>query len=182
MQREAVLARPGRDRLQAGLRVHEPAQLTDGVLDPHQALTGVVRVAGVAQVEIKQLGLEHAAGAGQHPRLHPCESGHTALLVHHHVGLLVHEHLVAGPGVRAGRDQIPHGTGRDVHGGFLAEHRRDLRLQRDHRGIVTPDIVADFRLRHRAAHLRRRPGNGVRTEVQRRHGGSVSRPEPGSNR
>ncbi len=58
----------------------------------------MVRVAGVAQVEIEQLGLEHSAGAGQHPRLHAGESGHTALLVHHHVRLLVHEHLVTWAG------------------------------------------------------------------------------------
>ena len=73
------------DRQHATLRVHQPAELADGVLDPHQALAGVVGVAGVAQVAVEQLGFEHAAGARQHARLNARERRHPALLVHDHV-------------------------------------------------------------------------------------------------
>ena len=140
----------------------------------------MVRVAGVAQVEIKQLGLEHPPAPGSIRGCTPRERPHP-LLVNHHMRLLVHEHLVAWPGVGARRDQVPHGTGGDVHGGFLAEHRRDLRLQRDHRGIVTPDIVADLGL----AIARRISGVGRVTVSERKSsvGTAAAYPaRPGSNR
>jgi hypothetical protein len=73
--------------------------------------------------------------------------------------------LLARTDQRRDREHVRHGAGRREQRGLVAEHRGHALLQLDDRGVLAVDVVTDLGVGHRAAHGGRRPGQGVRAEV-----------------
>jgi hypothetical protein len=78
---------------------------------------------------------------------------------------LVEQHRVAGLCVGAHRDLIRHGAGGHIHGVFHSQHSRDLGFQLLYRGVITIDVVAHRRARHRIAHRIGRLTAGIAAEI-----------------
>ena len=78
---------------------------------------------------------------------------------------LMREDLVARPAMHQRRRHVAHGARGHEHGGLLAEQIGDALAQQVHGRIVADLLVADFRARHRLPHRRRRPGLGVRQQI-----------------
>ena len=97
--------------------------------------------------------------------LHPGIGRRGAGFVPHHVRVLADDHIVAGPGQQLDGDLVGHRAARHEQRRFLAEQRGDPLLQEVDRRVLAVLVVADRRFGHGPAHLRRRPGDGVRTQV-----------------
>jgi hypothetical protein len=108
----------------------------------------------------------------QRLRLHAAEHRGASGLQTIGVRLLADDVLVAASAVRHHADQVRLRPRRQEHGGLEAEQRRDLGFERVDGGIVAEDVVADERLRHRRAHLRRGPRHRVAAKIGRHQSSS----------
>ena len=79
------------------------------------------------------------------------------------VGARFADNFLPGTGQQAQSDLVAHGAGGHKQRGFAAEHRCRAVLKQVDGGVFAINVVADFGRRHRGAHLRRRPGNRIRT-------------------
>ena len=147
-----------------GLRKHEPAAAVVRVLDLDQRRRRIENVAARLHDREKLCGREQAARADL-SELHAGVRGRRAGLVPHGVALAAHDDVVAGPSQRAQRDLIRHRAGRHPQRGFLAEQRRDARLQLVDGGVLAVLVVADRRARHRLAHRGRRPRDRIGAQI-----------------
>ena len=105
-------------------------------------------------------GARHAAGDG----------GDRVHLVLMDVAALFDDHFVAVMRPCFHGNQIAHGACGHKNGGLAPEDFGGARLQLVDRRIFSVDIVADDGLGHGAAHLRRRPRDGVTAQID---GGSA---------
>ena len=145
-------------------RPDPPAARVVGVLDPEQA--GPRRVdRGDAVGSAGLLGAVAAGHAGEPARDDAGVDGRAAELGDEDVAVLLADQLVAELGVEADRDLVRHRRGRQEDRLVLAEQVRGALLELVDRRVLAPLLVADGRGRDRRAHPRRRPGGGVRAEV-----------------
>ena len=86
-------------------------------------------------------------------------------LVVQDVGTLLADHFLARPRLSHHARKISHRPRRNEQRGLAAEHLRGALLQLVHRRIFQKHIVAHFGFGHRAAHFRRRFGDGVGPEI-----------------
>ena len=79
--------------------------------------------------------------------------------------MLVEDHLLAVARAHHDRDQVAQRPRREEDRGLLAQELGGHRLEQVDGGVLAEHVVADRRLRHEAAHLRRRSRRGVAAEV-----------------
>ncbi len=152
-------------------RPDPPAARVVRVLDPEQA--GPRRVDRRDAVRgAHLLGAEPAGDAREPARDDAGVDGRPAELGDEDVAVLLADQLVAELGVQADRDLVRHRRGRQEDRLVLAEQPRRALLELVDRRVLAPLLVADRGGRDRGAHARRRPGGGVRAEVD--HGRSLS--------
>ena len=71
------------------------------------------------------------------------------------------------PDERRQRQHVGHRPGRGEQRVLEAEHRSDPHLQLGDRRVLSVDVIADLRVRHRLTHPLGRPGDGVGAQVDR---------------
>src|SRR3954451_11697593 len=89
--------------------------------------------------------------------------------------------VAAGPDVDPEADRVAHRARGHEHRGLEAEELRHPLTQRVDGRVAEMLLVADLRLRHRPAHLRRRPGLRVGVEVDPRHARGTLARAPGAS-
>ena len=82
------------------------------------------------------------------------QAGHATSLEVEDMGLPSEDDPLAAAAVRQKRDQIALRAGSDVEGRLLTQEPGGLLLEAQHRRVVSVDVVADLRLRHRPPHRR----------------------------
>ena len=111
------------------------------------------------------LGAVAAGNARKSARDDAGVDGRPAELGDEDVAVLLADQLVAELGVETDRDLVRHRRGRHEDRLVLAQQARTALLELVDRWILAPLLVADRRGRDRCTHARRRPGGGVRAEV-----------------
>ena len=147
-----TLARRGDDLLEL---VERPDAATRGVVrvlerEDRRPLVGDLRARLRAAADL--LGGEPAAIARKPERHEPRVRGRAAVLVDDDVRVLLGDEDVARPRVELERDLVRHRRGRHEDRRLVAEQRRNAFLQRVDGRILALLLVADRRLRDRAAH------------------------------
>jgi len=124
-----------------------------------------VEPVGDARRRTDLLGRKPSPEAGEPARLEPGVHRGAAELGDHDVRGLLDDQL--GPALAEDHERylVREGRRREVHRLRLPEERGGGALEREHGRVLAPLLVADLGLRHRLAHRRRRPGRGVRAEV-----------------
>ena len=127
--------------------------------------TETIFVAAPAHGLAQLLWREPAGHAGQRPRHQAVEDGRAAELGDEDVGVLLRDHLIAGLAEQPQRDLVRHRRGGDEDRLLLTEQLGRTGLELVHGRVLAALLVAHLGGRNGGAHLRRRLGLGVRTEI-----------------
>ncbi len=158
MQPEAVTVGKVAGLLMLGRREHHAV---DGVLQAEQLGAGEVAVVGFHGC-FGRFEIQHSRLVGGHRLgLDAAQHRSAAALVHVGVGVVAHDVLVAPLAVGQQAAQVRLSAAGHVQRRGLAEQLGGVALQLVDRGIVAPDVIADFGCSHGGAHLRRWLGDSV---------------------
>ena len=165
MHGEVVLAGPAHDLLDALDRMHSSAAAIMRVLQADQPGSNVMGVVAgpdgasdICQTQDPAVTLERPCGDARKP-------GNSAGLPDVDVCGRRAQQFVTRLGVDADADLVSHCAGGDEHRRFLPEQLGRPGLEPRDGGVFTINVIADFRLGHRAPHRRRGPGHCVGTKV-----------------
>ena len=154
----------GADPFHFGERKDHPAGTIVGVLDLHERRRGVddvaSRLAGCNEV----FGCKQAAVADLRELDARVRRRSTGLMPHR-VTLATDNDIVARPCVQLQRKLVGHVAGRHKQARLFAKHPRHQLLQPIHARVLPELIVTHRRLGHYTAHLGRRPGHRVGSQV-----------------
>ena len=89
-----------------------------------------------------------------------------ALLVVVDVAAFLADQFVAGPAMRTDGDQIRHRPAGHEQRRLLAQPLGNDPLQAEDRGVVAQNVVAHLGGRHRRAHRRGGPGDGIAAKIE----------------
>ena len=182
VDRQAVLPRDGRHRLDSFERPDAAAAQVTGLLDRYQGRARRVAIVPGPDRGRHHRGIEHAAPARQRPHHQARERRRPAGFEMQRVGGLIENDLLPGPRPDPIGDLVAHGARGQEQGARLAQQFGDPVLQPVHRGILAALLVADLGLGDGLAHGRRGPGLGIAIEVDARpragfrHSGSAVQP------
>jgi hypothetical protein len=109
--------------------------------------------------------VKHAVGNRIGLHLHACNHGGGCQFVVQDVAFGVYQDRVAGLRPHLDGDFVCHRARRGEQRGFVPQQFRHTSLQAVDRRVFAVHIVAEFGVCHRAAHLRRRQGHSIRTQV-----------------
>ena len=168
--RHVAFARGCAQALDFALVEDDAAGAIVGVLDFDQRRRRIDRMTARFHRRDEFGDAEDAAGA-DFGELHAGVGGRRAGLVPDGVALAADDDVVARPGQHAQRNLVRHRAAGQPERRLLAEQARDALLQRIDRRVLAVLVVADGRGGDGGAHLRRRPGHGVRAKVDRRRAG-----------
>src|SRR5262245_47907385 len=88
------------------------------------------------------------------------------------------DHLLTRTSLRKNACQVSHCAGRYKECSLASKNLRCTILQAVYGGIFDEHVIADFRFGHRTPHFRRRPGDGIASQVDNRLGHSNSSVTP----
>ena len=92
------------------------------------------------------------------------------------MGLVADDDLVAAPAVGQKGDEVALGAAGCEHRRFFVQQLRGYVLKAVHGWVLTEYVIAQLRLGHRPAHLRRRQRDGIATQIDRFHDAGPARP------
>jgi len=165
MQGDARLAAALRDRSDGLVRLDRAAAEVVGVLQCDHTGLDDVRLRADREHRRDNVGIRHAAHRRERTGGHPVQRSVGAQLSPHDVRLSVAEHLLAGFGQQPDAQQVGQRPGRTEQTGLMAEQLCGATFELSDGGILPVHVVADLRAQHGLAHRRRRPGDGVRSQV-----------------
>jgi hypothetical protein len=152
------------DLVQRGLLPDRATADIGGLFDADHGLRRLVARARVQRLA-QRVGRELPVGAGERHDLEAAERGMRAALARDDMRGLMRQDFLARPAMHQRRCDIAHGAGGHEHRGLFAQEIGHALAQQVHGRVVADLFVADLGARHRLAHGRRRPGLGVRQQI-----------------
>src|SRR5258706_7779092 len=158
--------RPIANLLHLSRRIHRPAPHVDGILQANQRRLRIVINLRTNQ-RLNLVPTHDPIVRPHHPRHAPCNRRHRSQLIQIHMAALFANHLVAMMRPNLDRNQVPHAPSRNKQRRLFPKNLRRPRLQSVHGRVFPINVIANLRRRHSSPHLRRRPSNGIATQIHR---------------
>jgi hypothetical protein len=92
------------------------------------------------------------------------QAANTSPFVKIHMGALLTNYFIPGPGVHINRNLVGHGPAGTKNGGFHSKHLRNMRFQFVYRKIFAKDVVSHLCCKHGIEHGLCGLGEGVGAE------------------